>query len=70
MDLIQPVHVLTVLGALGLPTLAMLWKIVRALARMEMKMDMLWQDYQERIEDSRLHTRSGIDRRQAEIVTP
>lgn len=68
MDSIQPVHVIAALGALGAPTLAMLWKIVRVVARMEMKMDMLWQDYQERIEDNKNQARSGTDRRAS--VTP
>lgn len=68
MDSIHPAHVLAVLSALGFPTLGILWKIARALARMEMKMDTLWQDYQARIEDDRIRTRSGIERRVSPVA--
>lgn len=68
MDSIHPAHVLAVLSALGLPTLGILWKIARALARMEMKMDTLWQDYQQRIEADRLQARLTFERRVSPVA--
>jgi hypothetical protein len=37
-----------VTSALSLPTLGLLWKIVRMLSRIEMKVELLWDDYTER----------------------
>lgn len=45
---IQPVHVFVTLIASALGVMGFLWKITKTIANLEMKVNMVWEDFKQR----------------------